>query len=88
MRLANKMIAIALAAMVGAAEPPPDTRDEKALAELRRIRRERKAWQEKHAAELKAAEDAAAAPYREANRARRAKHIRQTNADVRQAVRA
>jgi hypothetical protein len=76
------MIAVAMAAMIGVIEPPPDTRDEKALEESRKLRRERDAWKAKHAAELKELEDAAAAPYREANRKRRAKHIRQTNADV------
>jgi hypothetical protein len=78
MRLANQMIALAISAMVGAAEPPPHSLDEKAIAEARRIRREREEWKRKNAAERKALEDAAAAPYREANRARRAKHLRLT----------
>jgi hypothetical protein len=72
MRLANHMVAVALSLMVTAAEPPPDTRDEKAIEEARRVRREREEWKAKHAAERKALEDAAAAPYREARRARKA----------------
>lgn len=75
MKISNVMMATAVALMMTAAEPPRDTRDEKALDEARRIRREREEWMRKNAAERQALRDAAAEPYRIANRARRARHI-------------